>query len=144
MRGINVRDVVEYVSLTEQHLLLDKETAEEVTVFELQYPDLKTMEQVENDSVRSESKGFKVHTVFTAGTQKKTMLKKCVRNYKNMFDHKGEPVQFKRQTDEDIEASLDIVPVEVRDELYNELTGNRRGNRALIEAAAEKGVRVSL
>jgi hypothetical protein len=140
LRAITPNKQFYYIPWCQKHIVEDPKKGRFKTTFILVWPSAKDLAKLENQAMRREQRGFKETTIFEVGTHKLRILKQCVKGWLHLLGDDGHPVKFSDADDEALTKSIDIMPAEMREEVFNHLTGNLRGNRVPMELAAERGV----
>lgn len=107
----------------------------ERTYFVLQMPGVAEQERSENEARKVEMKGTKTVQINTEGTAKLTLLRDCLKDWKNFGS-----VEFKGGNA--IDESLDLIPQDIREEIHSFLTRNKRHLKMFLEDAIERGLKI--
>ena len=136
IKAVEFAKPIPYTSLTEEELPED-----ERSVFMIQYPGMRLMEKIDNESVELIMDGDKAIHKIKSGTQKYTILLNCLKDWKNVIGENGKPVSFDATSPDAVEKCLNMLPLSLRDELYNELRGNQELNKNLRKKKEEKEIK---
>lgn len=114
LRAVDPDRVVEYIPKSQRKL----KKGEKPTTFLVQFPDVTTSKAVGDNTLNmiTQDDGTQI-TQFTTGTSNVILLMNCLKGWKNFADDKGEQVEFKDRSEDDLLRSLSRIDQSTRDEL---------------------------